>query len=170
MTIRGQRIAVLLLASVLALSVGCKSSGGNPSRLIGDLYSYQSLQRVQRETGIRSWMTLEDRRPLPSDTRPPFRILSIAVPGFKDSGYTGELHLTFFNDRLMRAAFYPDDIEGYKRAVEREQGFEFGGDEGANIDRDTHVWVGKEVGGRMYVGWEDKTLKREYDAWVRQYT
>ncbi len=160
-------VAVLLLTAALA---GCRSSGGTPSRLMGKTYSYQSLQRVQRVTGIRTWQTLEDRRPLPSDTRPPFRILTISVAGYYDLGYVGELQMTFFNDRLMRVAFYPQDIEGYKRAVESEQGFQFSAEGGANVDRDTHVWVGKDQNDRMYVGWEDKTLKREYDAWVRQYT
>lgn len=167
--ISGKRAAAIACLALTLGLAGCRKDREWPSRLIDKTYSYQSLERVQRETGIRSWNTLEDRRPLPSDTRPPFRIFRISVPDYTDLGYKGELRLMFFNDRLMRVAFYPEDLAGYKQAVQEKEGFRFSDADDADIGRDTHVWIGKELDKRMYIGWEDKRLKKEYDDWVRQY-
>ena len=45
----------------------------------------------------------------------------------------------------------------------------FAGDGEAHIEPSTRVWVGKDENGRSYIGWIDKTLQAEQDAWVKQY-
>ena len=39
----------------------------------------------------------------------------------------------------------------------------------AHIEPSTRVWIGKDENGRSYIGWIDKTLQAEQDAWVKQY-
>ncbi len=39
----------------------------------------------------------------------------------------------------------------------------------AHIAPSTRIWVGKDETGRSYLGWIDKTLQAEQDAWVKQY-
>jgi len=155
------------------LSVACRHSGEEkfkPSALMAGLYSGQSLQTVERKLGLMagSFDILEDRKPLPSDTRPPYRLLVISKKNSRMAGQTGELVLTFFDDRLMTTQFFPEDIAAARASVESGQELTLGGGE-AHIKPSTRVWVGKDESGRSYIGWIDKALQAEQDAWEKRY-
>jgi hypothetical protein len=55
-----------------------------------------------------------------------------------------------------------------RSAVEAEQKISLGDGE-THILPSTRVWVGKDETGRSYIGWIDKSLQAEQDAWVKQY-
>jgi hypothetical protein len=95
-------------------------------------------------------------------------LLVISKKNQQVEGQTGELELTFFNDRLMTAQFFPVDMAAARRAVETGQNISLAALEG-HIQPSTRVWVGKDENGRSYIGWIDKTLQAEQDAWVKQY-
>jgi len=158
---------------VMFLSVACRRSGEEKfkaSELMAGLYSGQSLQTVERKLDMMagSFDILEDRRPLPSDTRPPYRLLVISKKNSRVAGQTGELVLTFFDDRLMTTQFFPGDIAAARAAVESGQELKLAGGE-AHIKPSTRVWVGKDESGRSYIGWIDKALQAEQDAWLKRY-
>jgi hypothetical protein len=166
---------LLLCATVLALffAASCKRQGEKdfkPSRLAGDLFSGQSLQTVERKIGgmAGSFDILVDRSPLPSDTRPPYRLLVISKKDARIEGQAGELVLTFFNDRLMTAQLYPADLDAARAAVEAHQKLSLAAGD-SHIAPSTRVWMGKDEAGRSYIGWIDKSLQAEQDAWVKQY-
>ncbi len=158
---------------VLLLAASCQRSAEKklkPSALAAGLYSGQSVESVERKLDMMagSFDILEDRTPLPSDTRPPYRLLVISKKNARVDGQTGELVLTFFNDRLMTSQFYPAEMAAARAAVEAEQRLSLAGGD-AHIQPSTRVWVGKDENGRSYIGWIDKTLQAEQDAWVKQY-
>jgi hypothetical protein len=155
----------------LLLAASCRSSSEKkfqPSPLAGKLYSGQSLETVERKLDMMAgnFDILEDRTPLPSDTRPPYRLLVISKKNARIEGQNGELVLTFFNDRLMTSQLYPADMPAARDAVQAVQ--QLSGSDG-HIAPSTRVWVGKDENGRGYIGWIDKTLQAEQDAWVKQY-
>src|SRR5512140_3447476 len=95
-----QGIILVLLAVTLACTRDPKEGPKpKPSRLFHPMFSYWSLEKVQKKAGIKDWQVLEDRRPLTSDTRPKFHLLQIQVSGFTDGGFKGDLVLWFYNDR-----------------------------------------------------------------------
>jgi len=167
-------IALVLLIAVACLS-GCRKEDHEtkikPSRLIGTLYSGQSLEAVERELhlGAGNWQVLEDRRSLPSDPRPPFRIYTISLKNFNEYGQNGDLVLSFFNDQLMTTMFYPVSIGSFRAAVEQHAGISFGSTGATEIAPSTRVWVGKDASGRSYIGWIDKKLQTVQDTWIQQY-
>ena len=55
-----------------------------------------------------------------------------------------------------------------RAAVEAEEKFSLGGG-ASHLDPSTRVWVGKDEAGRNYIGWIDKALQAEQDAWIKQY-
>jgi len=172
MTIKKQWL-FCAMALLLCFAAGCKSKGEKefkPSKLAPGLFSGQSLQTAERKLGVMAgnFDVLEDRTPLPSDTRPPYRLLVISKKNQQFSGQPGELTLTFFNDRLMTTQFYPADAAAARAAIEAEQKISLASGEG-HIEPSTRVWVGKDENGRSYIGWIDKSLQAEQDAWVRQY-
>jgi hypothetical protein len=161
------------MALAVFLAGSCKRSSEKdfkPSKLAAGLFSGQSLQTAERKLDMMAgnFDILEDRTPLPSDTRPPFRLLVISKKNARIEGQAGELVLTFFNDRLMTAQFYPSDIAAARSAVEGGQQISLAGGN-SSILPSTRVWVGKDEAGRSYIGWIDKTLQAEQDAWVKQY-
>jgi hypothetical protein len=165
----------LLFSAILVLLIfaaSCRRSGEKlkPSALASGLFSGQSLQAVERKLDMMagSFDVLEDRTPLPSDTRPPYRLLIISKKNTPVDGQTGELVLTFFNDRLMTTQLYAADMAAARRAVEAEQQLSLAGGD-AHIQPSTRVWVGKDESGRSYIGWIDKSLQAEQDTWLNQY-
>lgn len=160
------------LVLLLCFAVSCKHDEKEfkPSKLAPGLFSGQSLQTVERKLDMMAgnFDVILDRTPLPSDTRPPYRLLVISKKNQKLEGQLGELVLTFFNDRLMTSQFYPADMSSARTALEGAQQISLGGGEG-HIEPSTRVWVGKDENARSYIGWIDKSLQAEQDAWVRQY-
>jgi hypothetical protein len=168
-----KRLIFCAMALVLLSAASCKRQGEknfHPSRLAGGLFSGQSLQTAERKLDMMAgnFDVLVDRNPLPSDTRPLYRLLVISKKNARIEGQAGELVLTFFNDRLMTAQFYADDMAAARAAVEAGENLSLAGG-GAHIEPSTRVWVGKDEGGRSYLGWIDKTLQAEQDAWLNQY-
>jgi hypothetical protein len=160
-------------ALVLLSSASCKRQSEknfHPSRLAGEMFSGQSLQTAERKLTMMAgnFDVLVDRTPLPSDTRPPYRLLVIAKKNVRVEGQPGELVLTFFNDRLMTTQFYADDMAAARAAVEAGEKLSLAGGE-THIEPSTRVWVGKDETGRSYIGWIDKTLQAEQDAWLNRY-
>ncbi len=172
---RGSAVRFLVLIFVLLILLcvpGCRTKNEfKPSRLMPPLASGFSLRKVQRELNLKSgdWDVLEDRRPLSSDKRPPFQILTISRPGFTRFGATGELVMTFYNDRLMTTLFYPMDLDGLRTALAREAGISFSRQGDTRIEPTTRVWIGKARDGRSYIGWIDLELERQQDEWIEKY-
>jgi hypothetical protein len=165
---------LILCAMALVLLASCKRKGDenkfHPSPLAGELFSGQSLQTAERKLAMMAgnFDVLVDRTPLPSDTRPPYRLLVISKKNASIDGQPGELELTFFNDRLMTSQFYSDHMAAARAAVEAGDKLSLAGGE-AHIEPSTRVWVGKDENGRSYIGWIDKSLQAEQDAWIKQY-
>ncbi len=166
-----KRLLFSALMIVLLLAASCQRSGDKklkPSELASGLYSGQSMEAVERKLNGGSFEIIEDRTPLPSDTRPPYRLLVISKKNERVNGQAGELVLTFFNDRLMTSQFYPADVAAARAAVEAGERLSLAGGD-AHIQPSTRVWVGKDENGRSYIGWIDKALQGEQDAWLKQY-
>jgi len=166
-----RKIFLIILLAAMASLGGCKKDSElEPSRLMGDLHSGQSLQTVQRELGMvgGDWEVVEDQRSLSGSGQPPSRLYVISRRDFRQYGQPGELVLTFFNDELVSAQFYAADPVAFRGAVEREQeiSLEPAGD--AKIAPSTRVWAGKDQLGRNYIGWIDKQRQAMIDQWSSQ--
>jgi hypothetical protein len=161
--------AVLL---VMALACGKKSDlpEPEPTSLFKPAMSYWSLDKAKHELRFNSFDTIEDRQPLVSDRRPLFHLLVIKVPNFKDNGFTGDLVLWFYNDRLMKTQFYVPKMKDYLNVAASTQQAYVGGDNSGGIAPHTHVWIGKEQDGREYLGMEDEILKKQMNDWINRYS
>lgn len=168
-----RRSTIVLALVCLVLLSGCKKKEEfNPSKLVGPLYSGKSLEAVERDLNLKAgdWDVLEDRRPLTSDKRPPFRIYTLSKKDFPLLGVPGQqLIMTFYNDRLMTVQFYPHSLDAFKAALASRENIAFSGDNDANVAPAAHIWIGKDRDRHTYVGFIDRTLQQEYDNWVRTY-
>lgn len=165
-------IAAACFALLLATVVACQkkpASGLQPSRLMGKLYSGQSLQTVQRQLRLTGgdWDVVEDQRSLTGGDQPASRLYVIRRKDILEYGQNGELVLTFFNDELVGVQFFPFDLDKFRSEVETRDKVAFSSQGDAHIEPSTRVWIGKDQSGRMYVGWIDKQRQAALDNWSR---
>lgn len=170
-----KRVTQLAVVAVLAMTLACTRDPNQgpkpkPSRLFHPMFSYWSLEKVQKKAGIDKWEVLDDRRPLSSDTRPKFHLLQIKVADYTDAGYKGDLVLWFYNDRLMKTQFYVADIKEYLKVAQEEQKFGLSSDLSGDVSPSTRIWVGKDADGRTYLGMEDRVLITEMNNWIMKYS
>ena len=165
--------SLVVLLTLCVLASGCRNSDEKafqPSPLAPGLYSGQSLEAVERQLKMMdgSFDIVMDRVPLSTDTRPPYRLLIINRKNQVLQDQKGELELTFYNDQLMTARYFPADLNAAVASFEHLQKFTITSGQ-SELSPMTRVWVGKDENLRKYVGWTDKKLRLKQDAWVRQY-
>lgn len=166
-----KQFAVLLIALTL---LGCGQTpsftdrASESSALIADFSSYASVDDVTNLLKNASVTVVEDSQLDPGDQRPPFSILVWAIP-FEHMNQPGELHLHFFNDRLMSTSFYPDQMKSYLNALN---------DSGITLDHEgrckmkpyTDIWKSTNFNNRGFVCWEDERLQEELNEWIMSYS
>ncbi len=165
---------------LLSLSPACSKKPANPNEpelpkpeptaLFKPAMSYMNFEKAKQALGYNTWEVVEDRRPLVSDRRPPFRLLVIKVPNFRDHSYAGDLVLWFYNDRLMRTQYYVQNLKEYVTHAETDQGMMMGNEGSTFITPHTRVWAGKDADGKTYLGMQDEVLKGQMDDWILKYS
>ena len=166
--------SVLLTALFLA---GCSEPSfvdvpSERTRLIGELLSYQNPREV-REMLSRlypHWEVFEDSgmRPGKTDGRPPNHMFQASIRNYSDLGFTGELRVRFFNDRLVSTTFCPHDLPHYVEVLTaRIPEVKTKGK--AQIAPFTRVDASETYWKRKCVIWSDVRLDEEMRVWVDKY-
>lgn len=141
------------------------------AKLIAPFDSYESIQVVHariKEMGF-TWNVLEDNQTVSeSYWRPPFHSYVMSIDGFSDLGRKGTLWLDFFNDRLMKTVFYPDDFPAYRAAVEKMYPALQGG-ASATIAPHVNLFIARDYKERDYIAYEDIRLREQLNLWIRRY-
>jgi hypothetical protein len=169
---RNARVALL----VVALLPCCRRGPGedftevrtNPVALVGDLKSYADPESVAVALGRPVWQVTERSGLAAGDKRPPFNILTVVVSPYRDRGHAGELHLTFFNSRLMSASFYPADVVTYRAGLGTFPTRDVRG--GELRKGHLRVWNAVDYKGREYFLWGDDRLMEQKKRWIERFS
>ena len=165
--------------AVVMLSLACSKKPANgeadlpkpePTPLFKPAVSYWSFEKTKEELGYKNWDVLEDRKPLVSDRRPPYRFVAIRVPEYKDHGFSGDLVLSFYNDRLMKTQYFVPNMDEYLAAAGSDQQVSLSKEGAGGISPHTRVWRGKDAEGKSYVGFEDEVLNQQMKDWIQKYS
>jgi hypothetical protein len=142
------------------------------TKLINGVESYVSIDQAKSE--LPAWEVLEQSSLKPKDRRPPFNIYKVSVKNYSHLGISGELHMEFFNNRLLSTWFYPEDFDKYMALLKEKEGLTFQesqhGSREARMAPHTRVWTQKDYKERQYVGWEDTRLGDELNLWIKRYS
>jgi hypothetical protein len=139
------------------------------SQLITGFESYASRDEVVPSMSSKFKVeVIEDSARPPEDRRPPFSILTLSFSGFQHLNNDGELRITFFNNRLEKTWFYPDNPDAYFSAL-RLQGLVFNDREEITINN-TVIWSAIDYRGKRYVAWADKRLRAQSRRWILSYS
>jgi hypothetical protein len=145
--------------------------------MLGAFRSYSTERQVRSSLDSLPVEVVERSGLSEGDARPAHTVVTLRVPAYRHVGYTGQLHLTLFNDRLMTASFYPSDVPGYVMAIKR-QGIDVTTNLTAGLHSDNYrepldhvrVWVSSDYQGREYVGWSDSRLEEQSRRWIERYS
>lgn len=138
------------------------------SPLISGFESYVSLKEVTgklaKDVAVK---VVTDSSRAKNSSQPPYKLHSISLAPFEHLDHQGKLLLTFYNDRLERTDFYPEDIERYIGKLKNtglilEYGKEV-------IQGNTVIWQGKDPDQIRFVGWADKRLRAQQQRWLVHY-
>ncbi len=141
------------------------------TELIDGIESYQSPEELRKFFGhkVSSWEVIENDKLDKSDKRSPYHIYRVLIKDYSCLGFSGELSVTFFNNRLERTCFYPLKPDKFIDALIKDKGVEFDKEQKAEIPPFTRIWVAIDYKDRKYVGWKDIRLSKEVDIWTYRY-
>ena len=149
------------------------------TKLINGIESYQSSEEAKRQ--FQEWKVIENSSLAPGDKRPPFSIYVVSMDNYSHLGYSGKLHLKFFNNRLAEARFYPSSFEKYVERLKEHDKLTFTVTEKSAGTPETlaapytRIWIYSQPhldpqGQNRYVGWKDTRLDKEESDWIRRYS
>jgi len=162
------------------LLVGCLDSYSSVSfvkvetertKLINGIESYQSIDEFKDflNRGSLQWEVGNVSQPSPKG-RPPFNMYTITIKNYSHLGFTGELNVGFFNNRLMGTIFYPSDVEKYIEALGKLAGLKFDNNQEAKLPPHTRIRYATDYKGQKYVNWSDIRLDKELEIWIKKYS
>jgi hypothetical protein len=171
---------VILIYSLLFwLLVGCQDNYASVSfvkvesertKLISGIESYQNIAEFKSFLSRSSfkWKESEDNQPSPKG-RPPFNMSTIMIKNFSHLEFSGELIVSFFNNRLISTTFYPSHVEKYIKALGKT-GIKFGSNQEVKMPPHTRVRFATDHKGRKYIDWSDIRLDKEVELWIKRYS
>jgi hypothetical protein len=140
------------------------------TKLINGIESYQSIAEFKGFLSRSSFQSEESRDNQPSPKgRPPFNMHTITIKNYSHLGFSGELDIGFFNNRLNSSIFYPAEIEKYISALEKE-GLKLDNNRETIRPPHTRVQIATDYKGRKYVKWSDIRLDKEVELWIKRYS
>jgi hypothetical protein len=168
--ILGAGLNIALLAAVLA---GCGSESFTEvettrSPLFPGFESYASREEVMPKLSREVEIKLVEESALSmGGSTPPYRIYALSISPYPHLEQPGKLLITFYNNRLLQTAYYPENIDEYVKALRRsgvavENGREL-------IKGHTMIWIGVDFDNVPYVGWADKRLRDQQRRWFANY-
>lgn len=151
----------------------CVSCHRDSSQMIGDLQggSLADAARNQlRSLGFDSGWAQKIQTNPDDHSRPRHDFLEMKGP-FSDLGVSGQLELTFYNDRLMDAQFTPSEPERYFRLLSKRLGklAETSG-QPQRISAEVSLSYYRDAGGNVRFYWDFLPVSKEWKDWVAKYS
>jgi hypothetical protein len=131
--------------------------------------SYASREEVTPKLPPHAEKKVVEETSLAKDgSKPPYRIYTLRVAPYTHLDQSGALVITFYNDRLLQTAFYPERLDEYVAALRKSgTGVKFGQE---LVTGHTTVWIGTDFDNKHYVGWADKRLREQQRRWLARYS
>lgn len=166
-------IRILTMGVIFAALAACDSETYTEieqarAPLFSGFESYASVTQVKSKLPAEAAIKVVEETALGKPpVTPPYRIYSISVSPYRHLEKPGKLVITFYNERLMQTAFYPEKLDEYVQALRRAgTGLGFGQE---LVNGHTVIWIGTDFDNQQYVGWSDKRLRDQQRRWLAKY-
>ncbi len=150
-------------------------------RLLSPYFSYTGVDAIVVDLEQAGFSpVVESRHPPVRSDVPPRNLDTVTVAQYRHWDVPGRLELQFFNDRLYQVEFEPDDADAYQAAQRRElpqikrevsgRSEYISGNLRIASSLDLAVSdVGRKLGTRPFLIWQDRRLVRQRDEWDRRF-
>jgi hypothetical protein len=179
MKLINRRLYAVLFCSLLLWPIaGCWADYASVSfvgvesghtKLINSIESYQSINDFKGFIARNSLQWEESEVKSSPKGRPPFNIHTITLKNYAHLGFSGDLEIEFFNNRLMSTTFRPSAVEEYIEALGKD-GIKLDNKQEAKLPPFTHVRVATDYKGLKYIKWSDIRLDKEVELWIKRYS
>ena len=161
----------LLKLGGLTISVMVAAACSRPAtQLIDGFSSYETVEQVRaklKANGFGENWKEDIQSARGTRYRPAAYIMTTLSGPYADLGITGDLKLTFHNDRLMGTTFTPADGPAYlaklraqMKTIPRKP------DERIRIHERTMFSYHTDENGKCWFIWDDSKLEKEWNDWV----
>ncbi len=140
--------------------------------LLGGIESYWGIEYLENHLRKNSlaWELKRGPRPGLEDKRPPFIIDTVTIKNYSHLGFSGEMIVEFFNNRLVGTKFWPQEVDEYVKRLASTEKLNIVSNREVMLSKYTRVWVAVDHLGKKYVGWEDVRLNKEMKTWIKRYS
>ena len=163
-------IQFVFLSSLCAICIACQHP--NSARMIGDLQGGSipdTAKKQLKNLGFASGWT-EKIKTNSDDHRPRHDFIETKGP-FSDLGVSGQLELTFYNDRLMQAQFTPNESERYFRLLSERLGkLPEAAGKPKRISAEVSLSYYRDADGSVRFYWDYLPVSKEWQDWVGKYS
>jgi hypothetical protein len=163
-------IQLVFLSFLGAIYIGCQHR--NSVLMIGDLPGGSTPETVKKQLknlGFDSGWT-EKIKTNSDDHRPRHDFIETKGP-FSDLGVSGQLTLTFYNDRLMEARFTPNESERYRKLLSKRVG-RLPEEPGKpkRISAEVSLSYYRDADGSVRFHWDYLPVSKQWEDWVGKYS
>jgi hypothetical protein len=157
---------------ILLFLAGCGSESfteieKDRAPLIAGFESYASREEVMPKLPGSEVKVVENTARNKAGSQPPYQVYAVKVTSYEHLKQPGQLLITFFNNRLMQVAFYPEHLDEYVAAL-RASGVDIKtGSE--RVTGHTTIWIGSDFDNKQYIGWADDRLRKQQRRWLSKY-
>ncbi len=96
---------------------------------------------------------------------------AITIKNYSHLGFSGELNIGFFNNRLMGTLFYSVDVEKYIASFNKTTDIKLNDNQEASLPPHTRIRVATDYQGhKKYIDWSDNRLDKEVNLWIERYS
>jgi hypothetical protein len=159
-------------ALLSCLACVCVSCQRHSSRVIGGLQGGSlpdAARKDLKHLGFDSGWTEKVRTNPDDHFRPRHDFIEMKGP-FSDLGISGQLELTFYNDRLMEAQFRPNESERYFRLLSERLGKLPEPEKPKRISAEVSLRYYRDADGTVRFYWEYLPVEKEWHNWVGKYS
>jgi hypothetical protein len=157
------RIATVMLAAVtVVLAASCGDTNATPAELIAGFRSHASVEETEAivERSGRRWVLVDDFPGAGHTSQ------SYSVKPFEDRGFTGEASVQFFDGKLVRIVFFPQEPSPYLERLASDLRIELDKSVPSPTDNRVVVRTGTYASGGRFASWEDRALAAEMERWL----
>ncbi|MDR0994480.1 MAG: hypothetical protein LBN38_07975 [Verrucomicrobiota bacterium] len=158
---RARYVSASVMLCILFVMQSCSPRvSGVP--LMDGFLSYMTIEECERLLSPTYQLNVRGdiRKPV-AEQRPQHGRLILSVDSYTTLGQTGELRLSFSENRLVAIWFYPSDFEAYSRELGKQLGIHVHPGLKTKLGRYAKLWCVSGYREQVIVGWQDKRLVKE---------
>jgi hypothetical protein len=160
--------SIIYLLTIVGVFIFVCSKVVSSETFIFNLKSYSSVSEIKEFIRSKNGTYTVDKSSFSNLANiPENEIIIVKTNLFKENKFIGKTDITFWNNKLMEVAFFPNNHIKYMKYFKKERNIN-----SSNIKetKNLHIEIVEDYQGTYYEIFTDIRLKKEMDDWIREYS